>query len=88
MHYLCVVQEKPSIPHNSKKKIISFYIQSKVSIKYEARIKALLDRYGLKNFLSACFLRKLGEIFHHTETKPINSGNKGFNSREKQRIPG
>lgn len=62
-------------------------MQSRVSIKYEARIKALLDRYGLKNFLSACFLRKLGEIFHHTETKPINSGNKGFNSREKQEDP-
>ena len=41
---------------NSKKKIISFYMQSKISIKYEARIKALLDRYGLKNFLSDSFL--------------------------------
>lgn len=31
-------------------------MQSKISIKYEARIKALLDRYGLKNFLSDSFL--------------------------------
>ena len=30
------------------------------------------------------FLRKLGEIFHHTKNKPINSGNEGFNRREKQ----